>query len=196
MPQLARAHHRIHAICLSAAHRRGSAVQRSSQQRDRRRGFLRSIRWNRRLRFFAYGKSRCKCRRERIHRSPCIRLAQGTGRHRGAFRRYRENINTHFLVRKKLFGFIQLRGVIIHIRKGRVCGNEAVRMHFAGDISGIPRRRHLHMAVRARLRFGRIIKRPRAFARNAARLPVIVFVETAHPAVVIYRDIEMYFVTG
>ena len=51
-----------------------------------------------------------------------------------------------------------------------------------------------HVAVGALLRLGRIVKRTRALPGNAAGLPVVVFVEAAHPAVVIHRHVEMNFV--
>src|SRR5437763_2611383 len=50
------------------------------------------------------------------------------------------------------------------------------------------------MAIEATLRFGGIVKRPRAEPRDSTRLPVVIVVEAANPAIVIYWNIEMDFV--
>ena len=53
-----------------------------------------------------------------------------------------------------------------------------------------------HVAVRALSRPGRLMERPRALAGNAAGLPVVVIVETANPAVVVQRHIQVHLVAG
>ena len=53
-----------------------------------------------------------------------------------------------------------------------------------------------HVAVRALLRFGRIVKRTRALAGNAARLPVVVVVEAAQPAVIVDGNVQVNLVAG
>ena len=52
------------------------------------------------------------------------------------------------------------------------------------------------MTAAALLRRRRIVERARALARRGRRLPVVVFVEAAEPAVVVDRFIEMDFVAG
>ena len=51
------------------------------------------------------------------------------------------------------------------------------------------------MTVRAPLRLRWVIERPRAFARDTRRLPVVVVVEASEPPVVVHRHIEMHLVT-
>ena len=68
-------------------------------------------------------------------------------------------------------------------------------MHETVDIALILRWRERHVAIRALGGLGRVIERPRALSGDTAGLPVIVFVEAANPAIVIYRYIKMDFVT-
>ena len=80
---------------------------------------------------------------------------------------------------------------------GRDCGvggGEAMRMNHATAIARIVRGDLRHVAIGAGGGFGRIVKRPRALARDSAGLPVIVIVKSAQPAVVIDGLIEMDFV--
>ncbi len=50
------------------------------------------------------------------------------------------------------------------------------------------------MAVGALLRRRWIVERPRALARDAGRLPVVVVVEAAEPAIVVHRHVEVHLV--
>src|SRR5262249_28317941 len=52
------------------------------------------------------------------------------------------------------------------------------------------------MAIGALLGLGRIVKRPRAFTGNTRRLPVIVLVEAAKPAIIVDWHVQVNFVTG
>ncbi len=67
-------------------------------------------------------------------------------------------------------------------------------MDEAIDVAHVLRRLQRHVAIGALRRLGGIVERARALSRNAAGLPVVVFVEAANPAVVIHRNIEMDFV--
>ena len=53
-----------------------------------------------------------------------------------------------------------------------------------------------HMTIGALLRFCRIVKRARPLARNPRRLPVVVFIKAAEPAVAVYGNVQMDFVTA
>ena len=64
-------------------------------------------------------------------------------------------------------------------------------MNQSVDVAHISRLGERHMAVGTLLRFRWIVKGTRALAGDSARLPVVVFVEAAEPAIVIYRKIQM-----
>ncbi len=68
-----------------------------------------------------------------------------------------------------------------------------MRVHLSIAIAGVVRCHQRHVAIRAGLRLVRIVERARALARDAAGLPVVVIVEAAHPAVVVYRHVQMHF---
>ena len=51
-----------------------------------------------------------------------------------------------------------------------------------------------HVAVGAFLRGRRIVERSRALSRDAGRLPVVVLVEAANPAIAVDRDVEVHLV--
>ena len=53
-----------------------------------------------------------------------------------------------------------------------------------------------HVAIGALLRLRRIVERTRALPRNSTRLPIVVFVEAAEPAIMIDRNVEMNFVAS
>src|SRR5215469_15780887 len=63
-------------------------------------------------------------------------------------------------------------------------------------IALILRRLKRHVAICALLWLWRIVKRPCTLSRNAARLPVVVLVESTQPAVAVNGHIQMHFVTG
>ena len=52
------------------------------------------------------------------------------------------------------------------------------------------------MAVQAALRFGRIVKRPRAQPGDSACLPIVVVVKTPDPAIVIDWNVQMNLVAA
>ena len=81
-------------------------------------------------------------------------------------------------------------------RKRGVGGREAV-----GTQQSVPRRRILprdrgHVAVGAGLRRFRVVEGTGALSRDPARLPVVVAVEAAQPAVVVHRAVEVHLVAG
>src|SRR5690348_7660157 len=51
-----------------------------------------------------------------------------------------------------------------------------------------------HMTICARTRLCRVVERARTLTRYAAGLPVVIFVESAEPAILVHRDIEMHLV--
>ena len=69
-----------------------------------------------------------------------------------------------------------------------------MRMNKPVDVAVVARRNLRHMAIGAVHGRLRIVERARALARNTAGLPVVVFIEAANPAVVIYGNIQMHFV--
>ena len=91
---------------------------------------------------------------------------------------------------------VHLRLVLVDEGDRRVGGREAVRVDLAVAVAGILRGDQRHVAVGAGLRLGRIVERARALARDAARLPVVVVVEAAEPAVVVHRHVEVHLVAG
>src|SRR3982751_5743203 len=64
------------------------------------------------------------------------------------------------------------------------------------DITWIVRINQRHVAIHAVARLLGVVEGARALPRDAARLPVVVFVEAAEPAVLVYRNIQMHFVTA
>ena len=84
--------------------------------------------------------------------------------------------------------------VVVHERQRGVRADEAMRPDLA-----VPGRRILgvderHVTTAARLRFRRIIKGACPISRGRRRLPVVVLVESAEPAIVIDGAIEVHFV--
>ncbi len=71
-----------------------------------------------------------------------------------------------------------------------------MRVHQSVHRSFILGRNHRHVAIRARFRIRRIIKRPRSLSRNAARLPVVVLIKSANPSVPVHRHIQMHLVAA
>ena len=64
------------------------------------------------------------------------------------------------------------------------------------DVAKVLRPDQLHVAIRAVLRLGRIVKRARPLAGDAAGLPVVIIVETPQPAVVVDGNVQMHLVAG
>ncbi len=69
-----------------------------------------------------------------------------------------------------------------------------MQVDLAVDVAGVLRCYKRHVAVRARLRARRIVERARALSRNAAGLPIVIVVETAHPAVSVHRHVQVHLV--
>jgi len=68
-----------------------------------------------------------------------------------------------------------------------------VRVHEPINVAGIGRFLQRHVAIRTLRRFGGIVKRTGSLPGHAARLPVVVLIEAANPAIVIHRHIQMDF---
>ena len=69
-------------------------------------------------------------------------------------------------------------------------------MHISVDVPFVFRRNHRHVAVRAHHRRCRVVERARTLPGNAAALPVVVFVESPNPAVVVERHVEVDLVAA
>ncbi len=69
-----------------------------------------------------------------------------------------------------------------------------MRVNESVDVAFVFRRQQWHVAVGAHHGVRRIVEGARALSGNAAGLPVIVFVEAAHPAIFIHGNVEMNFV--
>src|SRR6516162_2781934 len=67
-------------------------------------------------------------------------------------------------------------------------------MDLSVDVSRVGRLGVGHVAILAALRFRRVVKRTRTKARYPTRLPVVVLVEAAEPAIVVDRNVEMHLV--
>src|SRR5439155_5693791 len=181
---LASAHNHIHTGVIAAAHERVSAIDRSSDGADFASGAFRDGS----IRFFANGEGG----RE-------FRLSQFAARRDVSFfacRRNRENIHGELLVLQEFLRELVLYLVLVGCWNSRVRAGEAMRMHESFHISVIERRDRRHVAIGAvHGRLG-IVEGARALARNAAGLPVVIFIEAANPAVTIHGDIEVDFVAG
>src|SRR5579883_2977481 len=97
---------------------------------------------------------------------------------------------------EKCLGLGELRGIVIDSRNRGVRRGESVGVDFAVAIAGIARIAQRHVAIGAVGGFRRVVEGSRALAGNAARLPVVVLVEAAQPAVMIHGLIEVHFVAG
>ena len=71
-----------------------------------------------------------------------------------------------------------------------------MRVHEAADVALVFRRLHGHVAIGALLRLRRIVERTRSLSGHTAGLPVVVLIESAEPAVVIHRNVEVHLVAG
>ena len=111
-------------------------------------------------------------------------------------RRHGEDVHRDEAGFQKLLGGVQLRGVLIGVRHGHIRRGKAMRMDLALAVARILRCDQRHVAIRAGRRLRRIVKRSRALSRHAARLPVVVIVEAAHPAVAVDRDVQVNLVAG
>ena len=68
-------------------------------------------------------------------------------------------------------------------------------MELTVRVARFMRRLKRHVAIRAGAALRGIVERASALAGDAAGLPVVVIVEAAEPAEVVYRYVEMHFVT-
>ena len=67
-----------------------------------------------------------------------------------------------------------------------------MRVHESVDVARILGSLRGHMAIGALLRLGRIVERSSTLPGNTARLPVVILVKAAEPAIVIHRHVEMH----
>ncbi len=92
---------------------------------------------------------------------------------------------------------LQLLGVLVDERQRGVGGREAVRVHHAVACCRDRSTRPAACGSRRRsAALRRVVERARALARDAARLPVVVVVEAAEPAVGVDRHVEVHLVAG
>ena len=95
-----------------------------------------------------------------------------------------------------MFDRLDLLLVAIGGGDGGVGRRKPVRVDEAVEVREILGRHQGHVAVHAGLRFWRIVKRPRSEARHPARLPVVVIVEAANPAIVVDGDVQVDLVAS
>ncbi len=107
-----------------------------------------------------------------------------------------EDVDAHLVRLEELDHLIELGLVVVGEGQGGVGGGEAVRVDHPVDVAGVVRDDPRHVAVGAGLRARRVIEGAGAEAGDAARLPGVVFVEAAEPAVVVDRHVEVHLVTG
>ena len=136
-----------------------------------------------RFRLFTNSKSRCQ-----------LRLAESSVLQLGTRGRERKNIYAHNLVLEKTLSNLELFGIFIGNRQRRVRRRKTMGMHKAVDIALILRWSQRHVAIGALRGLGRVIEGARALSGNAAGLPIVVFVESANPAIVVDGRVEMDFV--
>ncbi len=105
-----------------------------------------------------------------------------------------ENIHAENAALQEILSQLELVGVLVRRGNGRVRPREAMRVYESADVAEVARMRPRHVAIGALLRSWRIVERPCTLARYAAGLPVVVLIESANPAIVIHRHIEMDFV--
>src|SRR5216684_1609454 len=100
------------------------------------------------------------------------------------------------MILQKFLAYREL--LCILIRRGHCCirAGERVRMYITLDIAFILGRHQGHVAIRASHRTFRIVEGTGALPGYSAGLPVVIFVEPAHPPVMVYRTVEMHLVAG
>ena len=98
--------------------------------------------------------------------------------------------------RRKSCDRLQLRRVAVDERKRGIRGGKSVRPDLAVLRRRIVRVDQRHVAVGALRRLLRVVERARALARHAGRLPVVVVVESAEPAVAVHRHVEVNLVAA
>src|SRR6267154_1815168 len=150
------------------------------QWRGHRRHFTVGVRRDLALRFFSY----CK-------RGGKLRL-RGYAEFRCSLRRRQsKNIDRQGAIPEKVFSQLELRSIFIGRRNCGVGARKTMRMHKSTNVAGIVRSLQWHVTIRTLRRFRRIVKRTRALSRYPTGLPIVIFVEAAKAAIVIYRHIEM-----
>ena len=105
-----------------------------------------------------------------------------------------EHVYRHLPGPQEVLHGLELLGVAVHERQGRVGAGEAVRPHEAVARGRVVGPHQGHVARAARLRRLGVVERPRTLSRHPRRLPVVVLVEPAHPAVVVDRHVEVHLV--
>ncbi len=91
---------------------------------------------------------------------------------------------------------LELLVVAIGGGKRGVRAGKPVRADHAAVVSGVVRSDLRHVAVLAAHRLRRVVERARSLAGDAARLPVVVFVEAPDPAIAVHRDVEVHLVAA
>src|ERR1043166_1478339 len=69
-------------------------------------------------------------------------------------------------------------------------------MDLALAIAWVLRRDERHVAIAASRALCRVIERSRALARNSARLPVVIVIETTEPAVLVHGHVQVHLMAG
>ena len=185
--ELARAHDHFHADRLAAPELCGDATQRRDEFR---RGTYRSGRARKPRRRLLADRERARHLRRLVRAGGAALLDFTLG-----FFRQRENVHAQRPLQEP-FHFRDLLGVSVRRGDGGVRRRKTMGVNKALDVAKISGADQRHVAVHAVLRLRRIIERPRALARHAARLPVVVVVEAANPAIVVHRNIQVHLVTG
>ena len=71
-----------------------------------------------------------------------------------------------------------------------------MRVDLTVDVAGIVRIDERHVAIGTVAGFLRVIKGARALAGDTAGLPIVVIIEAAEPAVIVYWNVQVHFMTG
>ena len=131
-------------------------------------------------------------------RQPLIATRRGAGRNRG--RRpspdHAKDVDRELTVLEKVLHRLELRLIVIHERQSGVGRGEPMRADLPVLGGRIVRRDARHVAIGTALRRRRVIERACPLTRDAGRLPVVVVVEAAEPAIAVDRNIEMHLVTA
>src|SRR5260370_969386 len=145
-----------------------------------------------------YEREKCAPRSTRPLPPPPPPPPQDTPRPPAALapRRHREAVHGDESRLQELLDGRQLLLVVVDEGQRRVGGRETVRMHLTVLVPGVLRVDQRHVTAAAGLRLLRVVEGARPLARDAARLPGVVVVEAAEPAVVVDRHVEMHLVAA
>ncbi len=108
----------------------------------------------------------------------------------------RENVHRDKSGLQERFDGLHLLLILIRRRNGRIRCGKAMVVDHPFPVARILRRHERHVAIGAGLRFLRIVEAACTVTRNPRRLPVVVVVEPAQPAVIVHRLVEMHLVAG